>query len=160
MIIDGKYKVKIDIDDFMIIEARKAVSIINKFSYTVPKLPESQNINILININGEIKSIYDKKNISKITSEIKKAIPNVSVVTNFYNGKIVPEKAKYVLVVYLTSIKKTIFILDGGLMSDDIFGYNFIPKDIMGCEEKTKIFLEEFLNKRGKKQYHFEKIIK
>lgn len=72
-----------------------------------------------------------------------------TVVRHYYNGKLIPINTKYVL-----SYKEkdesvnTIFIDESGLMSDTIFEFNSLPKEILEREEDLRSIFDAEFEKR------------
>lgn len=142
LIVDNQYKVKVKkFDSPLILEPFKAKKITsNKYSYTDPDLGTMtghKNVLEVVTMSGKKLYLPWHKKTPKVSKQMKQCYANVSVITNTYNGKIVPKFAKYVLIVSRDDWNNTIFIFESGTMTGEILGYNCLPKEVV--KEKVKL---------------------
>lgn len=161
LIIDNRYKVQVKkFDSPLILEPFKTQKIISdRYSYTEPSLPSISGNNTALEVKTFRKKLYLRlhKKTPKITRNIKQMPSNVTKVKNTYNGKIIPEFAKFVLTVSKEDWKNTVFIFNTGVMTGEILGFNGIPEEVV----KEHVALTEFLDswlKPNEVSYHVEKI--
>ena len=77
-----------------------------------------------------------------------------TVYRNRYNGKIVVPKVKYAIVFKDAEEKiQTVFITETGAMSDALFGYNGLSKDIMKDEDSLRSHFNKEFGKHGMDYY-------
>jgi hypothetical protein len=119
-----------------------------KFSYMVPEVKFNGN-DIILQVNTSNKKIFLKfgEKIPNITKDMKNSPNNVTKVRNEYNGKVVPQMAKYVLNISINGIKKVVFIFKTGLMTEEVLGYNVIPNDVTVDKESLEKFFQNWLEK-------------
>lgn len=90
--------------------------------------------------NNKFLSYFDNWRLSKYS--------RASVYTKKAYGKVLSDNVEYVLLFTNSNNDiHNVFILDNGIMSEDVFGYNKLPKEIV-CNEKI---LRDFWDKEFKK---------
>lgn len=92
--------------------------------------------------------------LSKIAAYIKhrkyKKFTPTTVCRNRYNDKLVNQDIKYVLsFIDHTNELQTVFIKKSGLMSETLFGYNGLPRELMQNESKLHEYFDEEFEKHG-----------
>lgn len=135
LIVDNKYKIKIkSFDSPLIIEPFTASKITSdKHSYTIPyigSLIGPKNV-LELDMSGKYKYLPLYKKSPKVSKNIKRSNTNVQIITNKYNEKIVPEFAKYILVFSKDSWHNTVFIFESGVITEDVFGINGLPPEVV-----------------------------
>lgn len=107
---------------------------------------------ILVKTSRGTQYIPYKKNRWTIKKPNKKFshYDNLEVLRSYYNDLIVKPDFKYALVFNDNSGNtKTIFITTNGMMSDALFGYNALTKDIMASEDTLKRHFDGEFSKYG-----------
>lgn len=161
LIVDGQYKVKVKrFDSPLILEpftAKKVTS--EKYSYTVPNLENMSDYKNVVEVNISGKKIYLSlnKNTPKVSKNMKQSRENVIRITNTYNGKNVPQFAKYILIVSKDDWNNTVFIFESGAMTGEIFGYNSLPKKVVKKKAKLIEYLDDWF-KPNVIDYYVEEI--
>ena len=158
LIIDEKYLFKFSQNEPVVIDGYSTYTFSSgDIGYIEPKIEIVANDNVIVEITLEHKrKVYLKRN-RRLWYYSKKKLENmerVTCITNRYNDKIIPQNAKYVLVINMTEEEvETIFIFANGVMTNDILGYNGLPTDVVKSKEKLEAFLHEWLDQYGIKFY-------
>lgn len=94
---------------------------------------------VYLNTNGKKIWYYPKGKLEKLEQ--------VKCITNRYNDKIIPQYAKYALLVNVPEQdSKTIFVFSNGAMTDAILGCNGLSEEVVESKKKLKDFLHEWLD--------------
>lgn len=157
LIVDSKYKINVKkLETPFILEPYKAQKIVSdEYSYTDPPVPHLKGKNTILEVVTTRKKLYlyMNKKTPRVTKEMKSIPYNVMKITNTYNGKIVPEDAKFVLFVSKGDWQNTIFIFKTGVMTSEVLGYNGIPEEALKDLESVNQFLDAWLKPSGLSYY-------
>lgn len=148
LIIDNKYKVRIEqFSSPLILEPFSAKLIEScKYSFLTPDIKIPIGKNSALEVKTSRKTLYvQMRKKTPISDAIKSIVPNVSTVTIKYNGKIVPKKAKYVLVLSKYEQQDTIFIFESGAMTEGILGCHQIPAEVTKSQETLENYFDAWL---------------
>ena len=152
LIVNNEYKVEIQkFDSPLILQPFSASKIeSDNYSYISPDI-EIIGSKVILVVEISRKTIYAgyQKISPRIIKEIKKSPCNVTKVKNTYNGKIVPQLAKYILMVWKDEYMDTIFIFETGAMTEAVLGYNGIPKEAMKHQDTIYEYLNKWLKPKG-----------
>lgn len=149
LIVNNQYKIPFKkFDSPLIIEPFTAKKIHSeKYSYMSPDLEiidDSKNTLEVIMTGGKKIYLNSHKKTPRIKRKMKNSSSNVQIVTNIYNGKIVPKYARYALTIFKDGEKDTTFIFKTGVMTEEIYGYNGIPKKNVKTKASLIAYLEDF----------------
>lgn len=86
-----------------------------------------------------------------LSRKIKKAYPNVSIITRTYGDKIIMPGTKYILTLITNKETTIIPIFHTGIMVGEIFGYNALPEELMNDEASLKELLDSMTEPYGAK---------
>lgn len=157
LIVDGKYKINVKkFETPFILEPYKAQKVVSdKYSYTEPPIPHLKGKNTILEVVTTRRKLYlyMNKKTPRVTKEMKNIPYNVMKIRSTYNGKIVPENARFVLFVSKGDWQKTIFIFKTGVMTSEILGYNGIPEEVLKDQESVNQFLDSWLKPSGLSYY-------
>ncbi len=157
MIYENTYKIELKKFDVpLILESFKALKVqSDNFSFTAPSLPTLMATKITFEITTSRKRIYLRfnKKTDKVTPDMKKIHYNVTKVINTYNGKIIPQGAKFALNVSKEDWNETVFVFSSGMMTDEILGVNAIPVKVVQEKESLTNFLDNWLKPIGIEYY-------
>ncbi len=157
LIIDNKYKIQVKkFENPLILDVYTAQKVISdRYSHTVPTLPSFIGKNTTIEVQTSRKKLYLRlhKCTPRVTREMKNLPNNVTKITNTYNEKIVPENAKFVLIVSKGDWQNTLFIFGTGVMTGEVLGYNGLPEEAVEDKETLLCFLNSWLKPTGMEYY-------
>ncbi|WP_143560689.1 MULTISPECIES: hypothetical protein [unclassified Sporosarcina] len=161
LIIENEHKVQLaKYGSPLILDAFKAKKIIaDRYSYTRPDISPLIGKSVVLEVKTSKKKLYihTYKRTPKASKEMRNNSCNVSKITNTYNGKIVPEKAKFVLFVFKEEWEKTIFVFKTGVLTEEIQGYNGLPEEAVKDKESLILFLDSWFESTGIK-YKVDKL--
>lgn len=150
MIVDKEQKILFKKYDVPLVMGPFSTKIVTMDKFSKIKEMKKEYNNLIFEIktsNGTLYLSLDKK-IVWLSKSLKKMSPNTTVHRIKYNEKIVMPGTKYILDILMNKNLKTIFIYKSGLMSDNVFGYNAIPKekmkDINSVDEVIKNLVEDY----------------
>jgi len=98
--------------------------------------------------SSKTRIVHFKKRVF-LSRKVKKDLPNVMIVTRKFNDKVIMPGTKYILTLKTNEGTKTICIFGNGVMTDNIFGYNGIPEEIVEDEQKLRLLLDSMIEPYG-----------
>lgn len=151
IIYDNKYKLNlVKYDTPFILMPMQATNISSEPFSQLSQLSISElslmNYHIeFITTNGTVYEYFKRKDYKPNLKTNEHTI--ITKIRNTFNGIVRPYDSKYALLLHKFNYDKTIIINDGGLMSDDVFGINAIPREIINDENAVLDYIKNIIDK-------------
>ncbi len=153
VIFDGNYKMRFnEYAQPIILGAFSAVSLsMEPFSFLAPHIPIEAQFNPIVCVDTSRKQLYLSlhKKARQPSAKIKSLPPNVSVMRCLYNDRIVMPGNRYVLHLFTSNETMAVFIDKHGIMSENVFGYNVLPREVMENENALIEVLDSLIKPHG-----------
>ena len=138
VIYNNQYKLQIEkFDTPLILEPMHATNIEMKPFTSLSKLSlfDLDKMKFYVEFKTTKGIIYDKFSKFKLKPLYKGDFEIITTLRKIFNGKIMPYDIKYILLIRENNETKTIFINNAGIMSDDIYGKNAIPREMVNDKD-------------------------